>query len=259
MVSIGKVAGSAFKAFEKVNSVVAFYMFIVEESIQTVSLAIYLSNKAGNTEKMKELAQWNKTELIDPLADFSNGAGYLGFPMNLAFAKFAEASDKAMDYYLSISGETTATPTTGGLYVDTSPEKAEIYMDDTDTTTLTPQTFSDLNPGTYNIKFIKDGYETKEITVEIEAGKTKEYYIELTATPPPTPTTGDVYIDSSPQEAQIFLDGTDTVKLTPQTLYDLSEGEHTIKLVRSGYADATKTVNVIAGEKTEYFITMTKL
>jgi len=102
MVSWGKVAASAFDAFEKVNSTVAFYMFIIEESIQTVSLAIYLSNKAGNKETMRQLAQYNKDELIQPLKDFCDGTGYLGFPMNLAFKKFAEASEQAMNYYLSL-------------------------------------------------------------------------------------------------------------------------------------------------------------
>jgi len=102
MVSWSNISASAFDAFEKANSTVAFYMFIIEESIQTVSMAVYLSQKAGNTEKMRELAQWNKTELIEPLKDFCDGIGYVGFPMNLAFKKFAEASEKAMDYYLSL-------------------------------------------------------------------------------------------------------------------------------------------------------------
>jgi len=102
MVKWGDISASAFDAFEKVNSTVAFYMFIIEEAIQTVSMAVYLSYKAGNTEKMKEIAQWNKTELIEPLKDFCGSVGYLGFPMNAAFEAFAEASEKAMDYYLSL-------------------------------------------------------------------------------------------------------------------------------------------------------------
>jgi len=259
MANWAKIGKGAFNAFEKVNSVVAFYMFIIEESIQTVGMGVYLSNKAGNMEKMKELAQWNKTELIKPLKDFCDGVGYLGVPMNFAFKKFAEASEKAMDYYISISETKPPAPTTGGLYVDTSPEKAKIYLDGKDTETLTPQTFSDLDPKTYTVKFVKDGYEDKEISVTVEAGKTKEYFVELTATPPPPPTTGDVYIASSPPNAQIFLDGKDTETLTPQTLYNLSTGQHQIKLVKSGYADEYLYIDIEAGIKKEYFATMTKL
>jgi len=102
MPSWSNIAGSAFNAFEKVNSIVAFYMFIIEEAIQTVSMAIYLSNKSGNTDLMKQLAQYNLNELINPLKSFCDGTGYLGFPMNLAFKKFAEASEQAMNYYLSL-------------------------------------------------------------------------------------------------------------------------------------------------------------
>ena len=102
MVQWSKIAGNAFDAFEKIHSITAFYMFIIEEAIQTVSMAVYLSYKAGNTEKMKELAQWNLNELIKPLQEFADGVGYLGFPMNLAYRKFAEAAQKAMEYYISL-------------------------------------------------------------------------------------------------------------------------------------------------------------
>jgi len=94
---------NAFEVFERVNSVVAFYMFIIEESIQTVSLAIYLSNRAGHKEIMQALAQYNLEELIKPLKSFCDTVGWVGFPMNLAFKKFAEASEQAMNYYLSLA------------------------------------------------------------------------------------------------------------------------------------------------------------
>lgn len=102
MASWQNIAGTAFNAFKEVNSIVAFYMFIIEESIQTVSLAIYLANKAKLSEKVKELADYNLSELILPLKEFCDGAGYLGFPMNLAFKKFAEASEKTMNFYKSL-------------------------------------------------------------------------------------------------------------------------------------------------------------
>jgi len=97
-----KIGGEAFKVFEFVHGTVSFYMFIIEESIQTVSLAIYLANKAELNSKMKELAQWNKDNLITPLKEFCDAGGYAGFPMNLAFKKFAEASEQAMNFYLSL-------------------------------------------------------------------------------------------------------------------------------------------------------------
>jgi len=151
MVKWSSVASSAFDAFEKINSVVAFYMFIIEESIQTVSMAVYLSNKAGNKEMMKQLAQYNLNELINPLKEFCDGTGYLGFPMNLAFKKFAEASEQAMNYYISITEEKPPTPTTGNIYIDSSPQKAQIFIDGQDIGKLTPETIEGLTPGEHTI------------------------------------------------------------------------------------------------------------
>ena len=180
MASWGKIASSAFDAFEKINSVVAFYMFIIEEAIQTVSMAVYLSQKAGNTEKMKELAQWNKTELIIPLKDFSDDVGYLGFPMNLAYKKFAEASEKAMNYYISLVEEGPPGATTGAIYLRSDPSYAEIWINGENTETLTPETIQDLDPGTYTITLKKSGWQDYEFQATVEAGKTKEYSVTLT-------------------------------------------------------------------------------
>jgi hypothetical protein len=96
------MAKSAFNIFESVHSVVSFYMFIVEESIQTVGMSIFLAQKMGNYDDMKALAQWCKGELVDELKEFANGAGILAFPMNVAFDKFADAAGKAMDFYIGM-------------------------------------------------------------------------------------------------------------------------------------------------------------
>ena len=181
MVKWSKVSSTAFKAFKYVNETIAFYMFIIEEAIQTVSLAIYLSERHGNKEKMKELAQWNKTELINELKEFADGVGYLGFPMNLVYKKFAEASEKAMDYYISIAEEKPPAPTTGSIYIRSNPLYAEIWLDGVNTEKLTPETLSDLEPKTYTITLKKSGYKDYTFEVTVEAGVTKEYYIEMEA------------------------------------------------------------------------------
>jgi len=253
MVKWGNVASTAFDAFEKANSTVAFYMFIIEESIQTVSMAVYLSNKAGNTEKMKELAQWNKTELVEPLKDFCDGAGYVGFPMNLAFKKFAEASEKAMDYYISLVEEKPPAPTTGSIYIGSSPRDAVIYLDGEDTGTLTPQLISDLSPGEHTILLKKEGYNDYEATETITAGETLEKYYIMEKIPV---TTGNIHIKSSPSEAEIFIDGHDTEKLTPEVITDLSPGEHTILLKKEGYNDYEATETITAGETLEKYYIM---
>ena len=46
---------------------------------------------------------------------------------------------------------------------------------------------------------------------------------------------GSIYVKSNPAGAQIILDGTDQGKVTPDTLYAVPVGNHTIRLFKEGY------------------------
>lgn len=104
MGTLGSIAGTAFDVFENVHSIVTFYMFIIEESIQTVGMACWMARQAGDYAAIHELAHWAKTELCDELGHFANNAGFAAYPMNVAFDKFAEASKKNFDYLLTLEG-----------------------------------------------------------------------------------------------------------------------------------------------------------
>ncbi len=47
--------------------------------------------------------------------------------------------------------------------------------------------------------------------------------------------TGDIFVDSTPQSASIYLDNNNTGKTTPDTLYDIPTGVHSIKVFKDGY------------------------
>lgn len=63
-------------------------------------------------------------------------------------------------------------------------------------------------------------------------------------------TTGNLNISSEPSEAIIYIDGEFKALLTPQTIEGLSEGEHTYKLIYSGYKESDGTFTTVAGETT---------
>jgi len=67
---------------------------------------------------------------------------------------------------------------------------------------------------------------------------------------PDTPevTTGSIYLTSNPSGAQIWLDGTNTNKTTPDTLKDVSEAVHTVTLSLADYDDTTFSISVSAGQ-----------
>jgi uncharacterized cupredoxin-like copper-binding protein len=61
---------------------------------------------------------------------------------------------------------------------------------------------------------------------------------------------GQVAIDSTPQGAQVQLDGkTDPSWVTPFTLSGLEPGQHTLTVSKTGYSSDTRNVEVASGSK----------
>ena len=56
--------------------------------------------------------------------------------------------------------------------------------------------------------------------------------------------TGKIFVDSSPANGRIFLDGQCTNKLTPDTLFNVPTGSHLIQVLKSGYHSSPDSVRV---------------
>ena len=77
------------------------------------------------------------------------------------------------------------------------------------------------------------------------------------STNPPTVTEkGSILIDSDPQGAEIFRDGQDQNKTTPDSLTDIDPGTYQITLKLNGYRDTTISVDVTANIQTSKFVEM---
>lgn len=63
-------------------------------------------------------------------------------------------------------------------------------------------------------------------------------------------TTGSIQVNSTPQGASVYLDGTDTGLTTNSTLTAVSPGSHTVTLVKEGYEDYEEIISVTAGQTT---------
>jgi len=147
-----------------------------------------------------------------------------------------------------------STPTTGSLYIASVPGEAEIFIDGVDQTVKTPSTITNLTPGSHTVKLTKTGYTDFTGSVTITAGTTS--YLSATLTI--LPGIGTLEISSTPAGARVFIDGADAEKVTPATITNLSSGDHTYKLVLSGYKDATGTSTIEAGKTTTVSVPMTK-
>ncbi len=79
---------------------------------------------------------------------------------------------------------------------------------------------------------------------------------DTTTNPPPVQDTGSIFINTSPTGASITLDGTNTGKTTPDSVSNVSTGQHSVTLSLSGYSDTTFTVTVQANLQTTKQITL---
>ena len=65
---------------------------------------------------------------------------------------------------------------------------------------------------------------------------------------PAVPTTGNIFITSTPTGAKVFLDGTDTGQTTNCTLTNIAAGTHVLKLVLDYYGKWEGNVQVVGGQ-----------
>jgi hypothetical protein len=69
---------------------------------------------------------------------------------------------------------------------------------------------------------------------------------------PPTPSsTGWIWVRSSPPDARILVDGSETGLRTPARL-ELQPGEHDVRVVRRGFGTNHRNVQVNSGQTTEF-------
>jgi eukaryotic-like serine/threonine-protein kinase len=83
---------------------------------------------------------------------------------------------------------------------------------------------------------------------------------EAAAPATPVAVPGQMAIDSTPQGAQIQIDGkTDPSWITPVTLSGLDPGQHSISVSKPGYSSDTRTVEVASGSKSFVVTHLTQL
>ncbi|MDR3609782.1 MAG: PEGA domain-containing protein [Ignavibacteriaceae bacterium] len=66
----------------------------------------------------------------------------------------------------------------------------------------------------------------------------------------PTVSVGSLYIQSTPAGAQIWVDGVNTTKITPDSVSNLTVGNHAVVLKLASYFDDTDTITVTEGVQT---------
>ena len=112
----------------------------------------------------------------------------------------------------------------GSVSINSSPSGAMVYLDGTETGKTTPCPLSNVPAGTHSITLTLNGYQTWTGTITISTTTT---FVSLDI---PLFTYKSVSINSEPEGAEVYLDGTATNMVTPCVLTDVQIGIHAIIL-----------------------------
>ncbi|MBN1274608.1 MAG: PEGA domain-containing protein [Candidatus Aminicenantes bacterium] len=158
----------------------------------------------------------------------------------------------------------------GALRIESDPSGAEVYIvGEKGTVGVTPLVVGH-KEGRASVRVKLDSVEKSE-TLEVVAGEEKTVprfklkkrsplgyilggaaaiaggvtaYLLLKPQREPEGPTGNIIVYSEPKGATVYLDGANTGQITDCTLSDVEVGSHTVKLVKEGYVDYEKAVNV---------------
>ena len=144
----------------------------------------------------------------------------------------------------------------GGLSISSTPQGAAFTIDDI-SQGKTNQVVGNLAPGPHKVTIAEAGYEIYTTTANVVAGQITDLSVTLVAEV--NPPTGDLQVGSTPSGAAVFLNG-DFKGTTPVDdtldINDLAPGSYTLMLSRPGYESNTKSVDVVAGAKTQVSVVL---
>ncbi len=131
----------------------------------------------------------------------------------------------------------------GMIVVTSNPANAYVFVDG-DSAGIAPLNYS-AQAGQHQVEVEYPGYQPYITDVTVPAGGT----VQVNAALAPIPNPGLISIDSSPQGADIYVDGNYDGE-TPGLVGGLAAGMHQVVLVFPDYAPYTANVSVQAGQTT---------
>jgi serine/threonine protein kinase len=140
----------------------------------------------------------------------------------------------------------------GELRFASQPDGAKVEVDGwSEPAWITPFKASNLSAGQHTIVFTKPGYMQETRVIQVVAGKSEPVSAQLT-----TVVSSTLRLNSTPQNALIWIDGRDTGKTTPAEL-TVEKGPHRVVLRKPGYKEAFTQVKLSEGETYIFTPTLT--
>jgi hypothetical protein len=111
---------------------------------------------------------------------------------------------------------------------------------------------STLAPGQHTVVISKAGFGQATRTADVSSANRTSLVVHL------APLTGTVVVGSDPPGASIYLDGKDTLRLTPSQV-TLEKGTHTILVRKPGFLDETTSATAQPGQTSHFSPTLRPL
>jgi len=143
-----------------------------------------------------------------------------------------------------ITADLRRLPDRGLVTIRSEPPGGELFVDGK-ARGVTPVTAGNLLPGRHEILVRKTGYDDYHDVVSVVADTTTGYTEYLV----PLPGTGFLGVTSTPEGADVRIDGSEIGK-TPTSLQRIGAGNHTVDMSRTGYWNFSGIVNIRGGEAT---------
>lgn len=162
----------------------------------------------------------------------------------------------------------------GHIVATTIPDRADIYLDGqpvldwTGNIATTPITILYVATGTRRITFKKQGYFDEDIYVFVQNGLYSDAYTMLRSKMETMSTLselGDLFIDSNPQGAYVYIDGNVLIDingrtiLTPVRVTAVREGLHDVQVSLDGYYSKKVLINVIPDHVNNMSVTLQQI
>jgi peroxiredoxin len=223
-------------------------MEVVEDSVSTAGFVltervgdIFVNSNVGGAKIVLDHVSTGKTT-PDTIYDVMVGEhlvsvimpGYSIFPES-AVVEVIEGSVTIVNFVLNQE--------VGGLYVNSTPQGAEIYLNHENTGESTPYFFN-LPEGRYVVSVTKPGYSVSPESLVVQVIKDSPVTVDFVL----TENKGSIFVTSTPSGANITLDHVFTGKTTPDTLFDISLGEHVVSVEKPGYLPSPESLIVTVYE-----------
>ena len=137
-----------------------------------------------------------------------------------------------------------APPPDGYIYINSNPKGFQIYLNGKEQRRLTPDSLQWLSTGTYQITLKKDLYKDSTFYVYAVEGKREFVFIDYSGN---SSMFGSIFCDSSPENAEIFINDSSSGHFTPYTFTDILPGDYEIRFHLNNFKDDSINVSVSSG------------